>query len=68
MMKKDLPPGWSKRVYCRKGGKQAGKWNVHFFTPCGIKIGTKKKLKDLEFTQPQQVEINSSKKSIEQLL
>ena len=46
MMKKDLPPGWSKRVYCRKGGKQAGKWNVHFFTPCGIKIGTKKKLKE----------------------
>ena len=46
MMNKHLPPGWDKGVYCRKGGKKAGKWNVHFVTPCGIKISTKKKLKD----------------------
>ena len=45
-MKKDLPPGWAKRVYRRKGGKQAGKWNIRFLTPCGIKIHTKKKMNE----------------------
>ena len=45
-MDKDLPPGWAKIVYCRKGGKKAGKWNVHFVTPSGVKICTKKKLKE----------------------
>lgn len=42
---KSLPPGWVRKLKCRKHGKQAGRWDVYIYSPCGVKFASKKKLK-----------------------
>ena len=42
---KTLPPGWIRKLKCRKHGKQAGRWDVYIYSPCGVKFASKKKLK-----------------------
>jgi hypothetical protein len=42
---KTLPPGWVRKLKCRKHGKQAGRWDVYIYSPCGVKFASKKKLK-----------------------
>ena len=43
---KSLPPGWVRKLKCRKHGKQAGRWDVYIYSPCGVKFASKKKLKN----------------------
>ena len=40
-----LPPGWVRKLKCRKHGKQAGRWDVYIYSPCGVKFASRKKLK-----------------------
>jgi hypothetical protein len=40
-----LPPGWIRKLKCRKHGKQAGRWDVYIYSPCGVKFASRKKLK-----------------------
>ena len=42
---KTLPPGWNRRLKQRKHGKQAGRWDVYIYSPCGFKFASRKKLK-----------------------
>ena len=42
---KTLPPGWIRRLKQRKHGKQAGRWDVYIYSPCGFKFASRKKLK-----------------------
>jgi hypothetical protein len=41
-----LPPGWIRKLKCRKHGKQAGRWDVYIYSPCGVKFASRKKLKN----------------------
>jgi len=40
-----LPPGWQRKLKQRKHGKQAGRWDVYIYSPCGVKFASRKKLK-----------------------
>lgn len=40
-----LPQGWIRKLKCRKHGKQAGRWDVYIYSPCGVKFASRKKLK-----------------------
>ena len=42
---KTLPPGWIRKLKQRKHGKQAGRWDVYIYSPCGVKFASRKKLK-----------------------
>lgn len=42
---KTLPPGWVRKLKQRKHGKQAGRWDVYIYSPCGVKFASRKKLK-----------------------
>lgn len=39
-----LPQGWVRKLKQRKHGKQAGRWDVYIYSPCGVKFASKKKL------------------------
>ena len=36
---------WIRKLKQRKHGKQAGRWDVYIYSPCGVKFTTRKKLK-----------------------
>lgn len=40
-----LPHGWQRKLKQRKHGKQAGRWDVYIYSPCGVKFASRKKLK-----------------------
>jgi hypothetical protein len=40
-----LPPNWIRKLKQRKHGKQAGRWDVYIYSPCGVKFASRKKLK-----------------------
>ena len=40
-----LPPGWTRMLKQRKNGKQAGRWDVYIYSPCGVKFASRKKLR-----------------------
>ena len=42
---KTLPQGWIRKLKQRKHGKQAGRWDVYIYSPCGVKFASRKKLK-----------------------
>ena len=42
---KTLPLGWIRKLKQRKNGKQAGRWDVYIYSPCGVKFTSRKKLK-----------------------
>ena len=42
---KTLPPGWIRMLKQRKNGKQAGRWDVYIYSPCGVRFCSIKKLK-----------------------
>lgn len=42
----NLPLGWIRKLKCRKHGKQAGRWDVYIYSPCGVKFASRKKLKN----------------------
>ena len=42
---KSLPNGWVRRLKQRKHGKQAGRWDVYIYSPCGVKFASRKKLR-----------------------
>merc|ERR1712130_484541 len=39
-----LPEGWMRKLKQRSQGKQAGRWDVYIYSPCGMKFASKKKL------------------------
>jgi hypothetical protein len=41
-----LPHGWQRKLKQRKHGKQAGRWDVYIYSPCGVKFASRKKLKN----------------------
>ena len=41
---KTLPSGWVRKLKQRKHGKQAGRWDVYIYSPCGVKFASRKKL------------------------
>ena len=43
---KTLPPGWIRKLKQRKHGKQAGRWDVYIYSPCGVKFASRKKLRN----------------------
>ena len=45
MKDKSLPPQWQRKLKQRKHGKQAGRWDVYIYSPCGVKFASRKKLK-----------------------
>jgi hypothetical protein len=45
MKDKTLPPQWQRKLKQRKHGKQAGRWDVYIYSPCGVKFASRKKLK-----------------------
>ena len=40
-----LPHGWVRKLKQRKHGKQAGRWDVYIYSPCGVKFASRKKLR-----------------------
>ena len=40
-----LPHGWLRKLKQRKHGKQAGRWDVYIYSPCGVKFASRKKLR-----------------------
>ena len=40
-----LPHGWIRKLKQRKHGKQAGRWDVYIYSPCGVKFASRKKLR-----------------------
>ena len=45
MKDKSLPPQWQRELKQRKHGKQAGRWDVYIYSPCGAKFASRKKLR-----------------------
>lgn len=41
-----LPHGWIRKLKQRKHGKQAGRWDVYIYSPCGVKFASRKKLRN----------------------
>ena len=41
-----LPHGWVRKLKQRKHGKQAGRWDVYIYSPCGVKFASRKKLRN----------------------
>lgn len=41
-----LPHGWLRKLKQRKHGKQAGRWDVYIYSPCGVKFASRKKLRN----------------------